>query len=70
MPDGDTEADWRAQSESLLMRNQCAEALDLYTHILEDHPDDPAAWVGKARALAPPFPAVARASIPMKPHAR
>lgn len=56
MPDGDTEADWREQGESLLTRSQCAEALDLYTHILADHPDEPAAWVGKARALAAAIP--------------
>jgi Tetratricopeptide repeat len=48
MPDGDTEADWREQGESLLTSNRCAEALDHYARILEDHPDDPAAWVGKA----------------------
>jgi hypothetical protein len=48
MPDGDTEVDWREQGESLLTSNRCVEALDLYTRILEDHPDDPAAWAGKA----------------------
>ena len=50
MPDGDTEANWHEQGESLLTSNHCPEALDFYTRILEDHPDDPAAWVGKARS--------------------
>ncbi|HKW23792.1 MAG TPA: hypothetical protein VJO13_20610 [Ktedonobacterales bacterium] len=48
MPDGDTEADWREQGESLLMSNRCPEALDHYARILEDRLDDPAAWVGEA----------------------
>jgi tetratricopeptide (TPR) repeat protein len=53
MPDGDvdTEDDWRTQGELLLMRNRYTEALDRYTQTLEHHPDEPAAWVGKARAL-------------------
>ena len=66
MPDGDTEADWREQGESLLMRNQCAEALDLYTRVLEDHPDDPAAWLGKAHWPLP-YRDATRPSIAMRP---
>ncbi len=53
MPDGDVDADddWRSHGELLLTQNRCTEALDLFTYTLEHHQDDPAAWVGNARAL-------------------